>query len=183
MIDEANESRGEIQPRRRVSTGIPGLDDILGGGLTADRLYLLEGTPGTGKTTLSVQFLRAGAARGERGLYVTLSETAEELRAAAATHGWSLDAIEIYELVSELGLDPDRVVRGCGQRSAPGQHLLDDRGIPTARRQNDDAALVHLRARHTPSPGPSNCCASANARPDTGAMRRGTLGWKAALAA
>ncbi len=107
MIDEANETGGEIQPRRRVSTGIPGLDDILGGGLTADRLYLLEGTPGTGKTTLSVQFLRDGAARGERGLYVTLSETADELRAAAATHGWSLDAIEVYELVSELGLDPD----------------------------------------------------------------------------
>lgn len=91
----------------RIQTGISGLDEILGGGLTADRLYLLEGTPGTGKTTLSLQFLLAGADLGEQGLYVTLSETADELRAAATTHGWSLDGIEIYELVNELGLDPD----------------------------------------------------------------------------
>ena len=94
-------------PTARIQTGITGLDEILGGGLTADRLYLLEGTPGTGKTTLSLQFLLAGVDRGERGLYVTLSETADELRAAAATHGWSLDGIELYELVNELGLDPD----------------------------------------------------------------------------
>lgn len=93
--------------RHRISTGVSGLDELLGGGLTADRLYLLEGTPGTGKTTLSLQFLLDAAARGERGLYVTLSETADELRAAAATHGWSLAGIELYELVSELGLDPD----------------------------------------------------------------------------
>ncbi|MDR7040295.1 circadian clock protein KaiC [Methylobacterium sp. BE186] len=91
----------------RISTGIPGLNEVLGGGLTPDRLYLLEGTPGTGKTTLSLQFLLEGAARGERGLYVTLSETEDELRAAAASHGWSLADIEIYELVNELGLDPD----------------------------------------------------------------------------
>lgn len=92
---------------RRVSTGVAGLDDILGGGLTPSRLYLLEGTPGTGKTTLALQFLRAGAAQGDRNLYVTLSETGDELRAAAATHGWSLDGIEVHELVNELGLDPD----------------------------------------------------------------------------
>jgi circadian clock protein KaiC len=91
----------------RVSTGVPGLDDILGGGLTGSRLYLLEGTPGTGKTTLALHFLRDGLDRGERTLYVTLSETADELTAAAATHGWSLDGIEVYELVNELGLDPD----------------------------------------------------------------------------
>jgi circadian clock protein KaiC len=96
-----------LPPDIRVSTGIAGLDDVLGGGLTRDRLYLLEGTPGTGKTTLSLQFLLDGARKGERGLYVTLSETADELRAAAATHGWSLDGIELYELVNELGLDPD----------------------------------------------------------------------------
>ena len=90
-----------------MSTGISGLDEILGGGLTRDRLYLLEGAPGTGKTTLSVQFLLDGAAKGESGLYVTLSETADELRAAAASHGWSLDGLEIHELVSDLGLDPD----------------------------------------------------------------------------
>lgn len=96
-----------LAPDIRVSIGIAGLDDVLGGGLTRDRLYLLEGTPGTGKTTLSLQFLLDGASKGERGLYVTLSETADELRAAAATHGWSLDGIELYELVNELGLDPD----------------------------------------------------------------------------
>ena len=94
-------------PALRISTGVPGLDDILCGGLTPSRLYLLEGTPGTGKTTLALQFLRAGAARGEPTLYVTLSETGQELRASAATHGWSLDGIELYELVNEMGLDPD----------------------------------------------------------------------------
>ena len=92
----------------RASTGIPGLDDILGGGLTNDRLYLVEGTPGTGKTTLALQFLLEGAARGEAGLYITLSETAHELRAVAASHGWTLDCLSLFELVSETRLDPDR---------------------------------------------------------------------------
>ena len=91
----------------RVATGIAGLDDILNGGLTRDRVYLVEGTPGTGKTTLSLQFLLEGARLGELGLYITLSETAEELRAVAATHGWSLDALSLFELVDEAGLDPD----------------------------------------------------------------------------
>ena len=67
----------------------------------------MEGTPGTGKTTLSLQFLMEGARLGETGLYVTLSETAEELRAVAATHGWSLDAVSLFELVNDMGLDPD----------------------------------------------------------------------------
>ena len=107
MIENARNDQRLPELGDRVSTGVAGLDDILGGGLTADRLYLLEGTPGTGKTTLSLQFLLAGAAQGERGLYVTLSETADELRAAAASHGWSLEAVEVYELVNELGLDPD----------------------------------------------------------------------------
>ncbi len=93
--------------RNALSTGISGLDDVLAGGLTRDRLYLVEGRPGTGKTTLSLQFLLEGVARGEKGLYVTLSESADELRAGAASHGWSLDGIDVYELVSELGLDPD----------------------------------------------------------------------------
>ena len=83
---------------RRVSTGIAGLDTILGGGLPADRLHLIDGEPGSGKTTLAVQFLLAGRAVGERGLYVTLSETADELRAAAESHGWSLDGIDVFEL-------------------------------------------------------------------------------------
>ena len=91
----------------RSSTGVPGLDEILGGGLTTHRLYLVEGTPGTGKTTLALQFLLEGARHGERGLYVTLSETPTELRSVAATHGWSLDEINLFELVNDAGLDPD----------------------------------------------------------------------------
>src|SRR5688572_21752807 len=82
----------------RPATGIAGLDDVLNGGLARGRSFLLEGSPGTGKTTIALQFLLAGAAAGERGLYVTMSETENELRASAASHGWALDDIEIYEL-------------------------------------------------------------------------------------
>ena len=91
----------------RISSGVSGLDDILGGGLTSERLYLVEGTPGTGKTTLALQFLREGQRVGESGLYVTLSETAEELRAVASSHGWDISGIGLYELVNEDGLDPE----------------------------------------------------------------------------
>lgn len=90
-----------------MSTGVAGLDMILGGGLTPNRLYLVEGTPGAGKTTLALQFLLEGAAPGETGLYITLSETAEELRAGALSHGWSLDGISVFELAGELALDPE----------------------------------------------------------------------------
>jgi circadian clock protein KaiC len=82
----------------RLATGISGLDDILDGGFPANRIYLIEGDPGTGKTTLAMQFLMEGAARGESGLYVTLSETKEELLGVANSHGWSIDDIAIYEL-------------------------------------------------------------------------------------
>jgi circadian clock protein KaiC len=96
------------QPRpSRASTGVTGLDEVLGGGLGPNRLYLLEGMPGTGKTTFALRFLLAGAARGERGLYITLSETAEELGEVVASHGWSLDGIEVFELLDEAGRDPD----------------------------------------------------------------------------
>ena len=84
---------------QRVSTGIVGLDDVLCGGFDPDRLYLVEGEPGTGKTTLGLQYLLEGARRGEKGLYVTLSESEKELRLVAARHGWSLDSISIFELV------------------------------------------------------------------------------------
>lgn len=95
------------KPTRRISTGVPGLDDILGGGLTAERIYLVEGTPGTGKTTIGLQFLLDGVKRGEKGLYITLSETADELAAVAASHGWSLENIDIFELASAEALDPE----------------------------------------------------------------------------
>jgi circadian clock protein KaiC len=83
----------------RLATGSAGLDSILEGGFPINRLYLIEGDPGTGKTTLALKFLLAGAAQGEPVLYVTLSETKEELNAVAASHGWSLDKLNIYELI------------------------------------------------------------------------------------
>jgi circadian clock protein KaiC len=81
----------------RSPIGIEGLDDILGGGLPCDRLYLLQGFPGTGKTTLALQFLREGKARGESVLYITLAESAEELRSTARSHGWDPDDVAIHE--------------------------------------------------------------------------------------
>ena len=94
--------------RPSVSSGIPGLDDVLVGGFTPDRLYLIEGVPGSGKTTLAMQFLLEGIKRGEKALYVSLSETEEELREVAASHGWDLDGLHIHELSPPQDrLDPD----------------------------------------------------------------------------
>jgi circadian clock protein KaiC len=84
---------------QRLKTGIGGLDDILHGGFPSGHLYLIEGDPGTGKTTLALQFLLEGIRRGEPGLYVTLSESAEELRQVARSHGWTLDGLEIAEMI------------------------------------------------------------------------------------
>lgn len=86
--------------RKRISSGNSGLDRVLAGGLPPNRLYLIEGTPGSGKTTLALQFLLDGAKQGEKGLYITLSETAEELHSVAASHGWSLDQLAVFELAS-----------------------------------------------------------------------------------
>src|SRR5471032_2566213 len=90
----------------RLSSGIDGIDDILGGGLTPHRMYLVEGAPGTGKTTLALQFLLKGAAEGQRGLYITLSETRSELIAVGESHGWDVSRFTILELLSDEGLDP-----------------------------------------------------------------------------
>jgi circadian clock protein KaiC len=91
----------------RMSTGIDGLDDVLGGGLTPNRVYLVEGSPGAGKTTLALQFLLRGALDGQAGLYITLSETRSELLAVASGHGWDVGALTIVELLSDEGLDPE----------------------------------------------------------------------------
>ena len=85
----------------RSPTGVPGLDEVMHGGFIAGRFYLIDGNPGSGKTTLALQYLIEGRRVGERGLYVTLSETKDELLAGAHSHGWSLDGIEIVELVAE----------------------------------------------------------------------------------
>jgi len=92
----------------RNSTGIAGLDTVLNGGFARNRMFLIEGMPGSGKTTLALQFLLDGVARGETVLHVTMSETKEELHAAAASHGWTLRGIEVRELVpSESELAPE----------------------------------------------------------------------------
>jgi circadian clock protein KaiC len=91
-----------------LKMGVPGLDDVLGGGLTAHRLYLLEGAPGAGKTTVAIQFLREGVANGEAVLYVTLSETLQELQGVANSHGWDLSGIEVREMLpAQDALEPD----------------------------------------------------------------------------
>src|SRR4051794_8323286 len=94
----------------KAKTGIWGLDNILSGGFSRGHVFLVEGAPGTGKTTVALQFLLEGAKRGEKGLYITLSETERELREGAASHGWFLDdGISIFELLPpESLLDSDQ---------------------------------------------------------------------------
>ena len=98
---------GDSVSQDRISTGVAGVDDILSGGLTPNRLYLLEGMPGSGKTTLAFQFLLEGARRGEKVLYVSLSETKHEIEDVARSHGWDLAGVTIRELVPTADkLDP-----------------------------------------------------------------------------
>jgi circadian clock protein KaiC len=91
-----------------LKTGVAGLDDVLGGGLLPHRLYLVEGTPGAGKTTIALQFLMAGARMGEPVMYVTLSETLEEVAGVAASHGWDLSGLALREMLpSQQALQPE----------------------------------------------------------------------------
>jgi circadian clock protein KaiC len=103
-----NQDTAQYNKTNLVNTGVSGLDDILRGGLAPNRLYLVEGDPGAGKTTLALQFLLAGVARGERCMFVALSESREELLASAHSHGWTLDGIELIEVsATEESLKPD----------------------------------------------------------------------------
>ncbi len=97
----------ETKSRPCLETGVPGLDYVLGGGLPAGHLYLLEGDPGTGKTTIALQFLLDGVRRGETVLYITLSESKVELLSVAASHGWNMDGVVIFEMSPDDALDPE----------------------------------------------------------------------------
>jgi circadian clock protein KaiC len=97
----------------RAAMGIPGLDTILDGGLPRDRIYLVEGDPGVGKSTLALQFLLNGVAAGERSVYVTLSETEAEVRQIASSHGWSLEGLAMFELSAleqQLQIDAENTI-------------------------------------------------------------------------
>jgi circadian clock protein KaiC len=102
-----SDSRMPVVLDARVSTGVPGLDYLLRGGLPSHRIHLVEGHPGSGKTTLGLQFLLEGAKRGESCMYITLSETADELRANAASHGWDLSQLHVEELQPAENLRPE----------------------------------------------------------------------------
>lgn len=125
-LDTAPAPRGSMtttaQTAPRVSTGIPGLDRILGGGLPAQRLFLVQGSPGSGKTTLALQFLLEGVRAGEACLYVSLSETPEEVQGVAVAHGWSLEGLTIYQ----AGVD-DAALGGANTLFEPSEVELGER--------------------------------------------------------
>lgn len=105
---EYHASKGNEQSSsKRASTGVAGLDEVLRGGLPRNRLYLVQGHPGVGKTTLGLQFLLAGAAAGENVLYITLAESQEELSESARSHGWSLQDVHVHEIPQGRGQEGD----------------------------------------------------------------------------
>ncbi len=99
MIKPNKQSDQNSLTKSFLGTGVPGLDEVLSGGLTRDRLYLLEGEPGTGKTTLAMQFLNEGARLAETVVYITLAETSIELRAVADSHGWDMQGVHLHEII------------------------------------------------------------------------------------
>jgi circadian clock protein KaiC len=105
--EDAHKRSPELPATERAITGVPGLDYLLRGGLPCHRIHLIEGHPGAGKTTLGLQFLLEGVRRGESCMYITLSESADELRANAASHGWDLSGIHMQELQPAENLRPD----------------------------------------------------------------------------
>lgn len=108
MAEHTRRQTGMNKEIQRSMTGVPGLDDVLLGGLIPAQLYLIDGVPGAGKTTFALQYLLEGVRNGEKCTYVTLSETRRELEAGASSHGWSLDGLEIIELIPderELGAE------------------------------------------------------------------------------
>ena len=105
--DGVKGSKARTNIEAKASSGIPGLDSVLSGGFPRNRLYLIQGDPGVGKTTLGLQFLLEGLKHGETGLYVTLSETIEELKAVGASHKWNLDGLPMFELATEGLIKPD----------------------------------------------------------------------------
>ena len=157
-------------------TGVPGLDDVLSGGLARGNLFLLEGDPGTGKTTIALSFLMAGAQAGERGLYVTLSETEAELRRGAESHGWEIGSeISIFEVVPpeslidaeqqqsllyssdlELG-ETTRAILGEFERVKPQRVVIDSLSEirllaqSSLRYRRQILALKHYFSRHNPT--------------------------------
>src|SRR5688500_11955179 len=96
-------NRTELNAEQAAASGIAGLDEILRGGFPRDEMHLVQGGPGTGKTTLALQFLLAGVTAGETSLYITLSQTKKGLEAIAHSHGWSLAGVTVHEL------SPDRI--------------------------------------------------------------------------